>query len=86
MLGVNVFAADTDEEARFLATSMQQAFVNLRSGRPGRLPPPESDFEDALSGPERQLLAQVLECSASAHLRRYAAACARWLRARAPTS
>ena len=32
MLGFNVFAADTDEEAAFRATSMQQAFVNLRSG------------------------------------------------------
>ena len=40
MLGFNVFAAETDEEAEFLATSWQQAFVNLRSGRPGRLPPP----------------------------------------------
>jgi luciferase family oxidoreductase group 1 len=34
MLGFNVFAADTLEEAGFRATSMQQAFVNLRSGRP----------------------------------------------------
>jgi luciferase family oxidoreductase group 1 len=40
MLGFNVFAADSDEEAEFLATSAQQAFVNLRSGRPSRLPPP----------------------------------------------
>ena len=40
MLGVNVFAADTDEEARLLFTSLQQAFVNLRRGRPGQLPPP----------------------------------------------
>ncbi|KAF1071437.1 MAG: Limonene 1,2-monooxygenase [Variovorax sp.] len=40
MLGFNVFAADTDAEAEFRATSWQQAFVNLRSGRPGRLPPP----------------------------------------------
>jgi luciferase family oxidoreductase group 1 len=34
MLGFNVFAADTDERRRCCATSMQQAFVNLRSGRP----------------------------------------------------
>src|SRR3954464_12017261 len=40
MLGFNVFAADTDEEAQVRATSSQQAFVNLRSGRPARLPPP----------------------------------------------
>src|SRR5688572_21002382 len=36
MLGVNVVAADTDEEARHLFTSHQQAFVNLRRGMPGR--------------------------------------------------
>ena len=45
MLGLNVFAADTDAEARRLVTSLQQAFVNLRTGRPGRLPPPVDDFE-----------------------------------------
>ena len=37
MLGLNVFAAPTDEEARLLFTSLQQAFVNLRSGRPGQV-------------------------------------------------
>ncbi|HEU4597268.1 MAG TPA: LLM class flavin-dependent oxidoreductase [Pyrinomonadaceae bacterium] len=40
MAGVNVFAADTDAEARRLFTSLQQAFVNLRRGVPGQLPPP----------------------------------------------
>ena len=64
LLGFNVFAADSDAEARFLATSMQQAFVNLRSGRPSTLPPPVRDFEGVLSGSARALLAQVLECSA----------------------
>jgi luciferase family oxidoreductase group 1 len=40
MLGLNVVAADTDAEAARLFTSLQQAFVNLRTGRPGKLPPP----------------------------------------------
>ncbi|MFI4933269.1 MAG: LLM class flavin-dependent oxidoreductase [Caulobacterales bacterium] len=40
MLGLNVIAAETDKEAALLFTSLQQAFVNLRTGRPGRLPPP----------------------------------------------
>jgi luciferase family oxidoreductase group 1 len=40
MAGVNVFAADTDDEARRLFTSLQQAFVALRRGNPGPLPPP----------------------------------------------
>jgi luciferase family oxidoreductase group 1 len=45
MLGVNIFAADTDAEAHRLYSSLQQAFVNLRRGRPGKLPPPVDDFE-----------------------------------------
>lgn len=40
MVGVNVFAADTDEEARRLFTSLQQAFLNLTRGTPGPIPPP----------------------------------------------
>ena len=48
MLGFNVFAAETDTEARLLATSMQQAFVNLRSGRPTPLPPPLEGYESRL--------------------------------------
>lgn len=64
MLGFNVFAADTDEEAAFRATSMQQAFVNLRSGRPARLPPPVDDYASRIGPAERALLEQVLSCSA----------------------
>lgn len=64
MLGFNVFAADTDEEAKFRATSMQQAFVNLRSGRPSRLPPPVDGYLDRIGPQERALLDQVLSCSA----------------------
>ncbi len=46
MLGFNVFAADTDDDARLLSTSVQQAFVNLRSGQPVPLPPPVRDFDE----------------------------------------
>lgn len=45
MLGVNIVSADTDEEARFLATSGRQSFANLRRGMPTTLPPPNRDFE-----------------------------------------
>ena len=45
MLGLNVVGAETEAEARFLFTSLQQAFLNLRTGRPGRLPPPVDDIE-----------------------------------------
>ncbi|HET6337101.1 MAG TPA: LLM class flavin-dependent oxidoreductase [Polyangiales bacterium] len=63
MLGVNVFAAETDAEARYLYSSLQQAFVNLRSGRPGQLPRPREDFEAQLSPSERQMLDGALVCS-----------------------
>jgi luciferase family oxidoreductase group 1 len=64
MLGFNVFAAESDTEARFLATSMQQAFVNLRSGRPTQLPPPIEGYENQLPPAAKALLADVLTCSA----------------------
>jgi luciferase family oxidoreductase group 1 len=64
MLGFNVFAADTDEEAQLRATSMQQAFVNLRSGRPTRLPPPLPGYRQTLTAAERALLESVLSCAA----------------------
>ena len=64
MLGFNVFAADSDEEALFRASSMQQAFVNLRSGRPASLPPPVADYARRVGPQERALLDSVLSCSA----------------------
>ena len=46
MVAVNIFAADTDLEARRLFTSVEQSFVNLRRGIPGQLPPPLEDIEN----------------------------------------
>ena len=63
MLGVNVFAADTDEEARLLFTSLQQAFVQLRLGRPGQLPPPLPGYGERLGPMERSMLEQALAVS-----------------------
>ena len=40
MLALNVVTADSDDEAARLFTTQQQAFVNLRRGRPGLVPPP----------------------------------------------
>ena len=64
MLGFNVFAADSDEQAHILATSMQQAFVNLRSGRPAKLPPPKPGYAEQVGPAERALLDSVLSCTA----------------------
>ena len=63
MAGLNVIAADADAEARRLFTSAQQAFINLRSGRPGKLPPPVDDIEPLLEGPARLMLQQVLSAA-----------------------
>jgi len=51
MLGVNVVAADTDDEARFLASSGRQSFASLRTGHPIQLPPPSKEWVRELSDP-----------------------------------
>ena len=63
MLGMSVFAAETDAEARLLFSSQQQAFVNLRTGRPGKLPPPVENFYESLDPMARMMLDQALSCS-----------------------
>ncbi|WP_205478474.1 LLM class flavin-dependent oxidoreductase [Sphingomonas arenae] len=64
MLGYNCIAADTDEEAQLLATSIQQAFVNLRAGQPTPLPPPRAGYFEQLPLQARATLEHVLSCSA----------------------
>ena len=64
MLGFNMFAADTDVEAQLRASSWQQSFVNLRSGRPGRLPPPVENYRQKVGAAENALLDSVLSCAA----------------------
>ncbi len=54
MAGVMVAAADTDEEAQFLASSGEQTFVALRTGNPGKLKPPIANYRDTLP-PELRL-------------------------------
>ena len=63
MLGVNVFAADTQAEAARLFTSLQQAFVNLRRGSPGPLPPPDERLDERLAPGDRLLVDQMLSCT-----------------------
>ncbi|MBB5685486.1 LLM class flavin-dependent oxidoreductase [Sphingobium boeckii] len=64
MAAFNIFAADTDEEAMLLASSMQQAFVALRTGNPQQLPPPVPDYRDTLPPQANAMLDQVLQASA----------------------
>ncbi|WP_293681357.1 LLM class flavin-dependent oxidoreductase [uncultured Phenylobacterium sp.] len=49
MLGMGLVAADSDEEAHFLFSSVQQAFLNMHRGQPGLLPPPREDTDGSLA-------------------------------------
>jgi luciferase family oxidoreductase group 1 len=60
MLGLNVFAGETDAAARRLFTSVQQAFVNLRRGEPGPLPPPVDTMEGRWSPAEKAMAEHAL--------------------------
>ena len=60
MMGLNVVAADTDREAKFLQTSLQQAFIALRFGNPGPLPPPVDDIESRLDPMARSMINNML--------------------------
>ena len=64
MAGFNVFAADTDEEAEFIASSQQQSFVALRTGNPRQLPPPVAGYRQSLPLGQAAILDGVLQCSA----------------------
>jgi len=64
MLGLNLFAADTDEEARRLFTSLQQQFINLHRGTPGQLQPPVDTIDDYWSPAEKAGVERSLACSA----------------------
>ena len=63
MAGVNVFAADTDDEARRLFTSVQQQFIFLRRGDPGQLQPPRDDMEKFWSPEEKAGVEHALRYS-----------------------
>jgi luciferase family oxidoreductase group 1 len=64
MVGFNAYVADTDEEARFHASSMEQAFVALRQGRPGPIPPPVSGYRQSAGRYARAVIEQTMACSA----------------------
>ena len=60
MACIGVFAAETDAEAKRLFTSQQQAFINLRRGRPGLLPPPVATMDGRWSAAEQGMVAHAL--------------------------
>ncbi|MEC5322306.1 LLM class flavin-dependent oxidoreductase [Aurantimonas sp. A3-2-R12] len=65
MLAINVFAAASDEEGRVLKSSMQQAFVNLRTGEPGPLPRPVEDFAERVAPAAKAMVDEALSVAAT---------------------
>jgi len=63
MPGINVVAADTDEEARRLFTSIQQRFVDMVRNQRGQLSPPIDDIERYWSPAEKAHVTRMLACS-----------------------
>jgi luciferase family oxidoreductase group 1 len=63
MVGVNVVAADTDEEARRLFTTVQQSFTNLVRGAPGKLQPPIDNIEEYWTPAEKHQASRMLKYS-----------------------
>ena len=63
MAGVNVVAAETDDEARRLFTSVQQAFTHAVRGTRGQLPPPIDDIERFWTPMEQGHVSAMLACS-----------------------
>ena len=63
MVGVNVFAAETDAEARRLFSSAQQSFTHLIRGTRGQLPPPIDDIESYWAPHEKAQAMNMLSCS-----------------------
>lgn len=64
MVAVNIYAAETDEEAHYLSTSVQQLFVSLRFGTPGQLEPPIEGYSEKLHPLQQQVLQEALRYSA----------------------
>jgi len=64
MLGLNVIVAESDAQARYLFSSVQQAFTNLRRGTPGQIPPPIGDIDAYWSPAEKASASMTLLVSA----------------------
>src|SRR5690606_29617096 len=63
MVGVNIIAAQTDEEARRLATTQQMSFADLLRGARGLSKPPIDDIETYWSAAEKAQASQMLAVS-----------------------
>jgi luciferase family oxidoreductase group 1 len=63
MVGLNIVAADTDEEARRLFTTIQQSFTNLVRGAGGKLQAPIDNIDDYWTPMEKHHASRMLKYS-----------------------
>ncbi len=64
MAAMNVFVAEREEDAHLAASSQLQAFVRLRTGTPGKLPPPVENYREQLPAQARAMLDHIGQASA----------------------
>lgn len=64
MAACQVVVGDDDAEADYLASSLYQSFVALRTGNPGQLPPPVEGYRATLPPQASAMLDGVLSCAA----------------------
>ena len=64
MAAMNIIAADSDGEAEYLASSIQQSFVALRTGNPRQMQPPVEGYKASLPPHIGAMLDELLSCSA----------------------
>lgn len=63
MVAASAFAADTERDARLIASSWQQGFVALRTGTPGKVKPPVAGYYETLHPQLRAMLDDVMRVS-----------------------
>ena len=76
---MNVVAADTDEEAQYLFTTLQQNVVRMRRNTRGQLPPPITDLNDFCAPHEQAAAAHTLQVSAVGSLETVRKTMRHWL-------
>ena len=64
MAAMTIFCAEDEAQAHLIATSQAQAFVNLRSGNPGKLQPPVEGYRDTLPAPAKAMMAHLDQAAA----------------------
>ena len=63
--GTTLSAAETNEEAEYLRSSQIQSFVNLRTGKPGKLPTPIENINEHIPATLLSAVNESLSCSAT---------------------